>query len=61
MPPGGRSGRECGGGCLAGLPHPRPDARAQPPQLDRKVEYLRVGGQPRGQLLPSPFQGHPRS
>lgn len=61
MPPGGRSGRECGGGCVAGLPYPWPDGRARPPQLDRKGGYLRVGAQPRGQLPPQPFRGHLRS
>ncbi len=61
MPPGGRSRRVCGGGYAAGLPRPWPDGRAQPPQQERKVGYLRAGARPRGLPLPSPFRGHPLS
>lgn len=61
MPPGGRSRRACGGRYAAGLPRPWPDGRAQPPQQERKVDYLKAGARPTRLLLPSPFRGHPRS
>ncbi len=60
MPPGGRSRRACGGEYAAGLPRPRSDGRAQPPQQERKVGYLRAGARPRGLPLPLPFRGHLR-
>lgn len=61
MPPGGRSRRACGGGYAAGLPRPWPGGRAQLPQQERKVGYLRAGARPRALPLPSPVLGHQRS
>lgn len=61
MPTGGRSRRACGRGYAAGLPRPWPDGRAQPPQQERKLGYLRAGARPRGLPLPSPFRERPQS